>query len=224
MKHRPKTTTVPALVGKNPTEIAKSYLNWIGDPGSKCKLDLFGLELDRYVRQLLPDNTLSGCIRGKEPDVRQDTMKELLRGFLTGSTDLRAAVRTGNLPRIAEAMRRCIRTCLKNNRLRTLEIESAHKGGVPEISPCMETQSSDYETEHNMRMRVRQLLSSTVASKELSKEEAKLLRRLVVEESTREQTAAEMKRSMSWISKRLAKIKRKLRTSKDMRRVLEADM
>jgi hypothetical protein len=172
---------------------------------------------------MLPDRRFDGWLSETEADIRQDTARELLNGFLAGNDGLRSAVRSRNLRRIAQAMDCCMRTCLANNRKRTIEVEDAHKG-TPAAQPTLESVSSKHELEYHMRSRISKLLSSATATRELEQEEIRLLRMLVVDESTRDQAATELKKSHSWISNRLKKIKGKLQKSKAPRRILEADM
>jgi len=218
-------TTVPATAGKSPTTqpLAKTYLDWQTSPRCPRRFNDFGDALDIHLREMLPDGVFSGLLNGRECDIRQDAATDLINRFLFHSPRLRAAVAAKNLKRIGHAIEQCTRNCLCYCRKRILDDEKSHKGeALPQET--LEDATSEHEQEHQMRRRIAQLLKSPVAAKELAEGELRLLRRLIVDEATREEVGEELGKSPSWISKRLGVLQKKMRKSQRLRRILEADM
>jgi hypothetical protein len=204
----------------------------VDQPGHKHNFEVFGIELDLHLRKTLPSGTLSGYLEGLDGDIRQDAAKELLVHFLEGNRDLQAAVEVRDILAISTALGKAIAVCLSNNRKRRLQREMRHKGVE---DPCAhaeqfqlpwdgEPKTDAHESEHKMRARMANLLSSRTASQELDPKDIELLRSLFIDELTRKQVALTLGKSESWISKRLTRLQKRLTVSKSVREFLEMDM
>ena len=123
-KKQPKPTALPT--GRdNKTELVLAWLAYNCEPANVRMYQAFEFALNKTLRRILPDNAMSGVLRGLECQIRQGALLKLMLDYLQGNPDLRSATAQGSLKRIRRFLVQSVNKAVKYSKWEVLRHEQA---------------------------------------------------------------------------------------------------
>ena len=123
-KKQPKATALPTE-RDNKTELALAWLAYNCKFASARTYQAFEFALNKTLKRILPDNAMSGVLRGLEDQIRQGALIELMLDYLQGNPDLRSATAQGSLKKIKRILVQSVNRAVKYSKREVLRHEKA---------------------------------------------------------------------------------------------------
>ncbi len=177
--------------------------------------------LDAALRTRLPDKFFSGMLSGREPEIRQDALLLIVQTLLGGNTRLIDATRTNDGEEIRNQLQRTISAALKICRARFWRALNTEAARFQEVDPSngLSLGTCDHPSRRTLwalppdaqRQLVLAALRQGVEQQLVSRQNAELLKSIVVDGLSQAEVAKSLRVSRSAVQQRVGSVRERLR-------------